>query len=379
MEKIKRTFDYLFIFLFFLAMGAPGVSLFFVDMGKEPNYENRRKKSLPVIRFNDINHRYSDLKEFPGKFGAYFNDNFVFRETLISLYADMKTGLFNTNPFPSQVVKGSGDWLFLGEYNSDEIRESKGFLLFTDDELKRLVNHVLQIKHTLDSLNIRFYLAIAPNKTTVYGQFLPILHTGGPTKLDQVKAALLSNGIDLIDLKKGFEKYPPGVLFYKTDSHWNDHGIFLGYRNLMQRMKRDGFSNLKIHKVTQYWQRVSSQIVVELARVLRQPSIENKLIFIPKQKAKVKVLESGVKKKNSGNSRGYSEFYRYKSNSNSLKILFFHDSFFLGIHQFVNDGFGETVLTRSMFSTKTVIDEKPDIVVYEIVERHLDVLLFKVQ
>lgn len=379
MEKTKRFFDWLFILLFFTTLGVPVVTMMagYKEMG--PDYENRNKAPLPGISVADPVQFFADLRQLPARFRTYFNDNYSFRESLISVYTSIKTGIFNTNPFPAQVVRGSGDWLFLGDASSDEIRESKGLLTFTDMQLNKIVANVQSIRHTLDSMNIRFYLAIAPNKTTVYGQYLPILHTGKPTKLDQVKAALHSNGIDIVDLKEGFNDYPPGVLFYKTDSHWNDHGIFIGYLNLMHRMKRDGIMIRKIHKITDYRQRVSGQKIIELVRVLRQPSIENKLAFVPKYKNKATLVISTTRKIRSNIAEGFSPYFHYKCKGNSLKILIFHDSFFLGLHQFVMDGFGETVLTRDIYTSAAVLEEKPDIVVYELVERHLDLLLDKVQ
>ena len=66
---------------------------------------------------------------------------------------------------------------------------------------------------------------------------------------------------------------------------------------------------------------------------------------------------------------------RYIGNANKFKILVFHDSFFNGMSKFFKESFGETVFVWSDLQFGLVEKEKPDILIYERVERDIDMLL----
>ena len=63
---------------------------------------------------------------------------------------------------------------------------------------------------------------------------------------------------------------------------------------------------------------------------------------------------------------------RYTSEANDLKILMFGDSFSTSLIKFLKESFGESVfIWHYRFNKQLIIDEKPDIVINEIVERNL--------
>lgn len=67
---------------------------------------------------------------------------------------------------------------------------------------------------------------------------------------------------------------------------------------------------------------------------------------------------------------------RYKSETNQLKLMVFRDSFFGAYYKLVASNFGESVFVWwHNFNPDLITDEKPDIVLYEIVERNIDILL----
>ena len=67
---------------------------------------------------------------------------------------------------------------------------------------------------------------------------------------------------------------------------------------------------------------------------------------------------------------------RYSSNINNLKVLLFCDSFSKVYKKFIQQNFGSTVFIRDhKFEESLITNEKPDIVLYEIVERDIDLLL----
>jgi alginate O-acetyltransferase complex protein AlgJ len=76
----------------------------------------------------------------------------------------------------------------------------------------------------------KFVFVIAPNKTTVYPEYLPAgLTPIGPTPADQLMRALAArpeipvlDGRPLLARSKNL-----GPLYYRMDTHWNDLGAFI--------------------------------------------------------------------------------------------------------------------------------------------------------
>ena len=53
------------------------------------------------------------------------------------------------------------------------------------------------------------------------------------------------NGIDIIYPRREFMQKHKDYVFYKTDHHWSEFGAFLGYRKLMEAMRKK-YANLQI-------------------------------------------------------------------------------------------------------------------------------------
>ena len=67
---------------------------------------------------------------------------------------------------------------------------------------------------------------------------------------------------------------------------------------------------------------------------------------------------------------------RYIKSSQPLKIIMFGDSFSPFLTKFLKEHFREIVVIWGYkFDEKIIIDEKPDIVILEIVERNIDLLI----
>jgi hypothetical protein len=186
----------------------------------------------------------SKIGEFPGRYESYFNDTFGFRKLLIRLNNLWQVGLFGYSPDP-KVIVGKKGWLF---YNSDEvdigdgitIRDYRGLAPFTEPDL-RLIQSTLEWRQKeLAARGIAYVVAIAPNKNSVYDEYLPdyITRVHDTTRLDQVISWLGTHSqFRLLDLRgvliRGKSLYPT---YYKTNSHWNTYGAFIAYRDIMMRL-----------------------------------------------------------------------------------------------------------------------------------------------
>jgi hypothetical protein len=343
------------------------------------DYARSQRAPKPVFLWGGFKDFIRSNGNYLKKEVSWFQDNFPFRGFLINFYINVKNDLLLVNPLPQTLIRGDQGWYFLGEIFSNEPGESKGLLQFTDQQLRKIKDNLMRIREISDSMNVRFYLAVAPNKSTVYGQYLPIVHSGKMTKLDQVKVLADSIGIHLVDMKEGFEAYPAGSLFYKTNSHWNAFGQFVGYQALLNHISRSGYPFLIPHQIIDYNFFVASFQETEMLRMINRQPVENGMGFRPKFTIKYnEMLATGQQPQKNKNQAPQqwilNSVHRFTSDADTLKVLFFHDSFLAEFSRFVADHFRETVFVWASFSADSLKKEKPDIMVYEIVERNLDLL-----
>jgi hypothetical protein len=354
----------------------PSVMFLLYVSEKRESFEKRKKASFPLWNAKEASYAAKENSAFGKQFGEFCNDNFPLRETLLDLYQWVHEEVFMVNPFPERVVEGKNGWLFLGDMYSEALKESKGLVRFSEPELKKAVTNMLAVRSALDSMGITFSLAVAPNKLTVCGEYLPVVHSGKPTKLDQLKQALSREGVELIDLKEGFDHYPSKSLFFRQDTHWNGFGGFLGYQNLVKGIRASGFPDFPMisrHMVTIA---IGAGLPRDLNAMRRKNSTEHAIFVNLIKKTNVKKLPSKLPPPKFTATDGFTYERRFSSPGKPLKILIFHDSFFWGIHGFLNGFAGESVFLHSLLDMDVIVLEKPDLVIFEIVERHLDQLMW---
>jgi hypothetical protein len=143
---------------------------------------------------------------------------------------------------PDRVVIGEDGWLFMGNAIAgvlDQVRcatpldesvleKAKRSLVAWDAYLKRKGGDGV-------------YIMLGPNKHSVYPEFLPdSLRYDCQTNTDRIAAFFSDTGlfIDTRDkiLEAKTEYQVP--LYYKTDTHWNNLGAYVGYRALAEHVDR---------------------------------------------------------------------------------------------------------------------------------------------
>lgn len=336
-----------------------------------PNVNNEKRELTKQPKSSSILAR---LKNYL----STFDDNFNGRSQLINAYISFKSEFLHTSPLPQKVIAGKDGYKFLVNYNSmDDYRNVHPFAKETMDSIGL---QVTANQRFLDSLGIKYYVVIMPTKPRIYPEYLPdYVKKAGPTRrLDQLKAYFAKHNpsLNLIDLTDTIlDSKPQGDLYFKGDSHWNELGAFIGYTKLMQVIKKD-FPEIPVRTFDEFDKKMGQESDLDLDKVLGKditysepaikllPKFQTSVIEMPHQ---YPIPE--IKKKNTsfvisqGNRRG------------KRKLIMFRDSFSASLTPFMAESFD-----RSIFIWKYPIDrdfilkEKPDIVVQQFVERHIDLL-----
>jgi hypothetical protein len=336
--------------------------------------ENRNSASFPRFNLHGKSNPYAYIDQYIQHVNDYYKDHFGFRGELLSVYGFCKSSLLGGILYPEKVVRGMDNWYFLGDSFNNDIKESKGIIYFSEAQLDSIEKNLNTIDKECKEHGIKLYVAIAPNKLSVYGKYLPIMQSEHPTKPEQVINRMKRDHFTIIDLKKGFSKYSDRRLFHRNDTHWNSFGAFLGYQTLMDFIVQD-FPEVKALSADDYKPDTIVSEEGDLTQMLSIKIPEEKVIMKPKFESNTskKIEKFPVPDYYAGNPQEYA--IRYTNPGRPLKVLVYRDSFFDAMAPFIKESFGESVLIWYPYGRSLMDSEKPDLIIYEVVERDVDFLV----
>jgi hypothetical protein len=324
------------------------------------NYENREMAEFPSLSLKN----YS---AFSSDFESWFNDNIPFRNNLITLNSAIDYYIFDKSSSDS-VIKGKDGWLFYNKVaDGDPMSCYYGTNLFSEDDLKQIADNCIKQRDFLEQQGKEFVVMIAPNKERIYSEYMPEQY-GSPA--EEYRALQVYNYLkentdirvvypydELMRAKK------VGDIYFKTDTHWNEIGGYVGASVLL------------------------SELGIEMPDILSDEITIEKTANTAGDLAKLLNLTNQLKSTDWNYSIGgydnhqmevieqdFFNVYAYKAiNADSRKLYMIRDSFGSNISWYVGSQFNESYMRH--YQTYTYDDlssQDPDIVVYEVVERYVN-------
>jgi len=344
----KRTvFNMVLIISFILTILQPLIGLTLGVEGRLPNYE-RQLAGRPVLNTKA-------LTSYPHDVEAYINDHLGFRKMLINWNSVARVTYLKTSSVPD-VVLGKDNWLFY----EPSLKDSQGSTSFTEGELLTIRNNIEERKDWLAERDIAYLIVIPPNKETIYPEYLPntVRTVNQQTRLDQLLDYLQSNSdVQVLDLRPALlQAKAMHTVYYKTDTHWNSYGAFVGYCEIMKQLSVR-FPVLSVPWMSEY------QVVPEagygpqgLSHALSMPDT-----WLDQEIHNVILDDNEL------------------SNQTKLKsaVVFADSFFFSGLEPYFSRNF-ESVITPGMwqpFDYNMIETEQPDMVMELWVERDTPFLL----
>lgn len=377
---MQRVVNYCFIAIF---CGALAIVPLFFALGlrvQSPEaflqFDQRPRTSLAQPGWNR-----ESLRNYFGSFERFLSDRLPFREDLLKTraYVNLRFGkLLN----PEVVVLGKNGWLFFGDAVGRGITQYRGLAPMDPRQLDAFQRYFSDIHRHLEQAGIPFLVVIAPDKHTIYPEFLPShLSQKGVSPADQIMAHPM--GCEILDLRPvllGHKNKSSPPLYYKTDSHWNEYGAYLAYRSIMMRLhlgapveaREDDFVQLPVTGEGDLAVKVGGAVsfsdsLTHIRRNFFQGTLE------------VENLKDGsLAIQNRIEMNRVSQFHSLKV-SNPDKpgsILLLGDSFLDNLTRFFNNTFGHAMYQHyTEFGTasiaRLIADVQPQAVVFVIVERNL--------
>ncbi|MEQ8624216.1 MAG: hypothetical protein RJQ00_05160 [Vicingaceae bacterium] len=228
MKKLANLFFVAFLFILII----PSLTL------KQTDNSNCENRSLTASL------DFSFSQEFFKDFETFYIDHLGFKTYLTTLNASLKYLIFNSSSHPQFAVTGKNNWAFYTD-NTDRILDSYSHQdLLTQDSLESLRLKWEKRKSDLKAMGIDFYIAVYPNKSTIYNNNVPFnmkwTKRDTCSKLNQVinHFKLKSSPIEIIQFKNELMAQKDTIDNYlKFDTHWNDLGCFTAYQKLCKSIQ----------------------------------------------------------------------------------------------------------------------------------------------
>jgi len=316
-----------------------------------------------------------NIDTYPEKFESFYNDNFGFRQKLISLNSILKVKLFHTSPKSDRAIVGKDNWLF---YWKNGIRNS--YLNknpFDGEDLGKLGAKLKSVNEWATLENRIFLVTIFPNKHSIYEEMIPKrlrkLKKPGMKRLYYTYKFLNKENINNVEQEEfilGNKGTRP--LYLKNDSHWNSLGAFYAYQNIIEKISSLDGEIQKPLKIEDF--EIETDDAYRKGDLLNLMGIDNQKGFFEDTYFKFKPYKLN-NFKYSNNSYGIRSVIIDNPEANNDKTaLFFGDSYSTELQQFLPIHFNKTIFVRNVQLYHHLINKiDPDIVVYGIVERNLEI------
>lgn len=213
---MKNKFTSILFTALFLAL-CLSLSLGTLVFGPAGAAANERLTEFPAIQTKEgINW------DFLGDLQKYVNDRFFLRQQLITL--DHRISNLLGVSGEATVIAGRDGWLFF----TQTLEDYTGTDPMSGRELFSAASNVALMEEYCRKTGREFTFVIAPNKNSLYPQFMPDYGAKAETHDAQRFHGLLDQmGVKYVDLFAAFGAEPE-PLYFAHDSHWNSKGAALG-------------------------------------------------------------------------------------------------------------------------------------------------------
>ncbi len=362
--KRNNAMAKLYIILFIVIMCLPyPLWIFFGKYFDTANYENRSRKAKPLFNVDTY-------ETFASDYTTYMNDNLPFKNALISFNSRVDYYLFHSSS-SDRVIIGKDGWLFYNDTaDGDPLGDYRGEKIYSEEELQAIVENLQDMEKYLAERGIEFVIFVAPNKERIYAEMMPDYY-GEPA--EEYAALQIVNYIKdhtnirivypYMELMQAKSLLPEIDLYYKTDTHWNEAGGYVGSKVLLNEL------GITVPNIT------DDEFVVE-GLSYSGGDLTN-ILHLRKDFEDNSYNISGYDNHNVSNEKWDfpTELIYHCENADQRKLFVVRDSFFTSMSEFMASQFNDSyMIHRNVYDHKYLMEQSPDIFVYEVVERYIETL-----
>jgi hypothetical protein len=344
--------------------------LLHLDDSPTPN-ENRSPAPFP-----EWDGTAATLQPFLAGLESWFDDHFGFRKKLVRMHGRWKAKLFGESS-SADVLTGRDGWLyFAGGRMIDNYVAAKGL---GADELGAWQTLLETRRDWLAERGIAYLFVVAPNKETIYPEHLPewLARKGAQTKLDQFVAHMRAHSsVAVLDLRPVLIAAKQTALtYFRTDSHWNALGAFVSAQAVVDAVGRQlpgGLEGLGLEDYALEFVDESAGDLVQMHGGEFVSSGRTTPKLTPRPPLAPLEIHTAPDLLDWVGGPHCVPVYTEREGPRR-RVLLFRDSFAEGWRPFLGQHFARAVYVTQFYWDAALIErERPDVVVDEVVERHLN-------
>jgi hypothetical protein len=348
----KKTAYIIFTAVFFAVCLIPSVGMLII--GPSDSSANEILAEQPVLFTPDGSFNTSITDDIT----SYIADRFAFRQQFITAYAHINAAIFHEST-SDDVIIGKEGMLFYAKTMDDYLHRNT----LSSRSINGIARTLSMIQAYSEQQGTEFVFTIAPNKNSLYGEYMPDVGTQFNTEknIDMLVKAIKRYDIKYADLTAVLSQTQTDeLLYHKLDSHWTNHGAAIAYQTISESL------GIEPHNWTDEPYSIVSEHEGDLYKML-----------YPTGK---KLDDNAVyDRKFDFDYDGPADAIRIDSNSSaSNSLLMFRDSFGNALYPFFADSFGTATFSRlNPYRIDWLDNGSYDYMVIEIVERNINWLASK--
>ena len=386
MNKVKTIFTILILVVFcgFFFIGA-------LFVNSETVLDSERRKVTGFHMLTSL--KKQEIKDFFSRLDLFIADRLLFKDRIFKTVSTLHADYFFDFDI-NKAVKGKDNWYFLGNSFGRVIDKHTADIPSLNRETLAHIQEMAELKEFAESMDSSFFYVICPDKHGIYHEYLPDYLAGKNHEehryVNKVIPLLRADKINVMDLYSILKSNKQaGNLYYRTDTHWNMHGASIGFESIYGGMKAM-LPDKKIKDIA-FLSKYSLKIIPSsngdlisiggFYNALLKNDDNYAMTYEPDStivwtidgKEEVAPVSRG---KLINNAKAENPIKMHNQNAaNKMKLVVIGDSFFQALSPFFNASFSDIVYiahTIPIHDQEQVIQKfKPDIVVYETVERHI--------
>lgn len=380
MDK-NKVLKYLLVTIFFILTAVLPLSWYL--MPEKLRSENSENRILSELSLPD---GLDELFALPDALTAWYNDHLPFKEAMVQAESELEIAIFNQLDSDHATLGTKKPWLFYKEKDGDQVENYKHTDSFDFVMLSEIKDELYRLKNKLSENSIELVLLIAPDKETIYGEYMPSyikVFKDNPARTDVLLAYLSENAPDInviFPREELLNAKTSSTVYYESDTHWNRVGAKVAFDALMDRLSSTdnnyantlidiGFTDIAYDGISGFTAGEHMWYEGDIQKLCRLPSSYNSSEYYPDRPPYAVTLDRTI-------SPGGEVIAQHSISSSDTyadkKICFCGDSYRWQLVDYVREGFREsTVISRYYLDLDEVIAEQPDIFVYEVPERYL--------
>ena len=368
-SKIQTYSETSLLLVFMLVIFMPFIATVFASKSGISDIEKRKLAPMPKLSLNK-----ESLEQFPSGFEAYYNDHFGFRRMHLLFNNYIKAKMLKSSPV-SKVLIGKDNWLYITRLH--QIEDFQGLRKPEPIQLEAWKAYFQNKRDWLAKHNIKYLYVIAPNKQTIYPEYMPyyINKIEDKTQLDHLLAYLDGGFADeILDLRIPLlEARKKEQVYYRCDTHWNQKGAYIAYKNILGRIST-WFPNEKTLAPAPVTEKTKIYKGLDLANMLGLPKSYRETAPLVSLKEACSTVQEDIELPQIGRIENVMPFARECSKA-KLRAVVFRDSFFESVIPYFSENFKQVVYVWHPYDQETMeqlaSQIKPDIVIEEVGEGFL--------